>query len=168
MTSAPVEGPDSVVPHRRASGGNAVVTISAALDYALRALCTLATAPRPLTAQELADSQELPRKFLEGILTELTRSGLLRSRRGSDGGYSLARSADRIVVSDIVELLVGTLVEVRGRQPNDVTYQGAPLHLSTVWSGLQASVQAVLDQVTIADIVAGRIPFPVPLPVGRD
>ena len=167
MTSAPIEGSDGAIPQRRSWGGNAVVTISAALDYALRALCTLATAPRALTAVELADSQDLPYKFLEGILTELSRSGVLRSWRGSDGGYCLARSADHNVLSEVVELLVGTLVEVRGRRPIDVTYQGAPLHLSTVWVGLQASVQAVLDQVTIADIVAGRIPIPDPLPVGR-
>jgi Rrf2 family protein len=164
MSSAPVEGFDGPIQQRRTSGGNAVVSISAALDYALRALCTLATAPRSLTAMELADAQELPHKFLEGILSELTRSGVLTSRRGADGGYRLARPPDHIVVSEVVDLLVGTLVEVRGHRANDVTYQGAPIHLSTVWVGLQASVQAVLDQVTIADIVAGRIPFPDTLP----
>lgn len=119
-----------------------------------------------MTAVELADSQDLPHKFLEGILTELSRSGVLQSRRGSDGGYRLARPADRIVLAEVVGPLVGTLVEVRGHRPEDVTYRGAPLHLASVWGGLRVSVQAVLDQVTIADIVAGRLPAPDPLPVG--
>ena len=163
MSIAPTVGTDGEDRPRRASGGSAVVNISAGVDYAVRALCTLAASDRGLTATELAESQDLPHKFLEGILTELSRSGVVVSHRGIDGGYRLARPAGQIALADVIAPLVETLVQVRGVRPEDVIYLGAPLHLATVWDGLRECVQSELERVTIADIVSGEVPTPDPL-----
>ena len=84
--------------------------ISAKVDYAVRAMCAVADAgDRPVTAEALASSQGLPPKFLESILNDLRRAGLLRSQRGAEGGYRLARTAKEITVADIIRPLDGPL-----------------------------------------------------------
>jgi Rrf2 family protein len=71
--------------------------LSARADYALRAAIELAAAQEGhITAEQLAQAQHIPGKFLETILTHLRRSGLVRSQRGPDGGFWLARPADEI------------------------------------------------------------------------
>ncbi len=133
--------------------------ISAKVDYAVRALCTLAAADaRPVTAESLATSQGLPAKFLESILNDMRRAGLLLSQRGADGGYRLSRSADSITVADVIRPLDGPLAEVRGLRPEATAYTGAAEHLQTVWVAVRSSLRQVLEQVTIADIVAGKLP----------
>jgi Rrf2 family protein len=135
------------------------VYISAKVDYAVRALCTLADADgRSVTAESLAESQGLPSKFLESILNDMRRAGLLISQRGAEGGYRLSRPAGSITVADVIRPLDGPLAEVRGLRPEATTYQGAAEHLQDVWVAVRASLRAVLDLVTIADIVAGRLP----------
>lgn len=93
--------------------------ISAKAEYAMRALLTLAAEPRDgaLTAERLASAQSLPVKFLENILVELRRGGLVRSQRGPEGGYRLARPATEITVADVLRLVDGPLAEVRGARP---------------------------------------------------
>ncbi len=133
--------------------------ISAKVDYAVRALCTLAAADeRPVTAEALAISQGLPAKFLESILNDLRRAGLLRSQRGSDGGYRLSRRADSITVADVMRPLDGPLAEVRGLRPEAANYEGAAEYLQNVWVAVRASLRSVLETVTLADIVAGKLP----------
>ncbi len=69
--------------------------ISAKVDYAVRALCTVADADgEPVTAESLALAQGLPAKFLESILNDMRRAGLLLSQRGAEGGYRLSRPAE--------------------------------------------------------------------------
>jgi len=72
---------------------NVGVRISAKVDYAMRALVELAAAGggKQITAERLADAQGIPRKFLQNILLELRRAGIVASHRGLDGGHSLAR-----------------------------------------------------------------------------
>jgi Rrf2 family protein len=150
--SAPVTGP----PGRRTSRGHAVVSISAAVDYGLRVLCTLAGSDRPLTAHQLATAQGLPRKYLEGVLNELRVAGVVTSARGPGGGYRLARPADEITLLEAMTPLVGTLAEVRGQLPEAVTYDGPATHLRSVWEELRADLRAGLGKVTIDDVVSGR------------
>src|ERR1700678_1647807 len=77
------------------------VEITARADYTLRALAHLAAANGgPLTVQQIADAQDIPAGFLQNILLQLRRRGIVRSQRGSDGGYRLARPAAEITLAD--------------------------------------------------------------------
>jgi Rrf2 family protein len=135
------------------------VYISAKVDYAVRAMCTVAAAgDKPVTAEALAKAQGLPPKFLESILNDLRRAALLRSQRGADGGYRLARPASAITVADVIRPLDGPLAEVRGLRPEVTTYEGAAEHLQEVWIAVRSSLRSVLEAVTLADIVAGTLP----------
>lgn len=135
------------------------VYISAKVDYAVRALCTLADADgRPVTAEALAKSQNLPAKFLESILNDMRRAGLLLSQRGAEGGYRLSRPAASITVAEVIRPLDGPLAEVRGLRPEATEYEGSAQHLQDVWVAVRASLRAVLEHVTIADIVSGELP----------
>lgn len=144
----------------RAPGGdNAGVYISAKVDYATRALLTLAAAGGgPVKGDALAEAQHLPVKFLENILNDLRRAGLITSQRGSDGGYRLARPAADIAVADIIRPLDGPLAEVHGLRPEATTYEGAAAHLQDVWVAVRASLRDVLESVTLDHIVSGRLP----------
>ena len=128
--------------------------ISAKVDYAVRALCTLAASDTPLTSESLAQSQGLPAKFLESILNDMRRA----SQRGPDGGYRLARPSTEITVADIIRPLDGPLAEIRGLRPEAANYGGAAEHLQAVWVAVRASLRSVLDEVTIAAIVSGELP----------
>ena len=128
--------------------------ISAKAEYAMRALLTL-------TAERLAAAQSLPVKFLENILLDLRRGELVVSQRGTDGGYRLARPAADITAADVLRLVDGPLAEVRGARPDLAVYEGPAAHLQDVWIAARASLRAVLERVTLADIVAGRFPRPV-------
>jgi Rrf2 family protein len=134
--------------------------ISAKAEYAMRALLTLAAEPdaRPLTADRLAAAQALPVKFLENILVDLRRGGLVRSQRGSEGGYRLARPAREITAADVLRLVDGPLAEVRGARPEQSVYEGPATHLQDVWVAARASLRAVLEHVSLADIASGKLP----------
>ncbi|HEY7489198.1 MAG TPA: Rrf2 family transcriptional regulator [Streptosporangiaceae bacterium] len=133
--------------------------LSARVDYALRAAAELAVADKhPVTAVQLAQAQGIPPKFLENILGQLRRSGVIRSQRGPDGGYWLARPSDKISLADIIRAIDGPLVGVRGERPEHVGYDGAARSLQEVWIALRASERAILEQVTLAHIATGDLP----------
>lgn len=133
--------------------------ISAKTDYALRALCVLAAAPEALTqASDIAAAQSIPQSFLEGILTELRRAGLVQSRRGSDGGHRLAKPAASVLLADVVRVMDGPLALVRGERPEAMTYPEPACHLQSVWVAVRASVRLVLESTTLEDVVQGRLP----------
>src|ERR1700742_3863140 len=132
--------------------------LSARSDYALRAVIELAASGSGhVTADQLARTQSIPGKFLETILTHLRRSGLVRSQRGPDGGFWLARPAGGISPRDIIKGIRGGLLGVRGERPENVTYPGAAEPLQRVWIALRANERAVLETVTLADIVSGEL-----------
>jgi len=135
--------------------------LSARVDYALRALSELAAADAPRTVEQLSEAQHLPNKYLESILGELRRTGLLRSQRGPDGGYRLARPADAISIADVIRALDGELANVRGSRPENLAYVGAAAALQEVWIALRASERAILESVTLTNVVTGDMPKPV-------
>lgn len=143
-------------------GHNRDMDISARTDYAVRVMLTLAQAQAQgvarLPAEEAAVRQDLPRKFLEAILADLRRAGLVTSARGAAGGYALAHPADRIALGDIFRAVDGPLAEVRGLRPHDMTYQAPAEHLPTVWVAVRASLRRVLDETTLADVGSGNLP----------
>ena len=129
----------------------------------MRALLTLAADPeqRSFTADRLASAQSLPVKFLENILVDLRRGGLVLSQRGSDGGYRLARPAEEITAADVLRLIDGPLAEVRGHRPEQSTYEGPAQHLQEVWVAARAALRSVLEYVTLRDIASGELPEPI-------
>ncbi len=100
-------------------GAGADMRLSARVDYALRAAAELAAADAPRTVEQLSAAQKIPNKYLESILGELRRGGLLRSQRGPDGGYRLARPAGEISIADVIRALDGELANVRGSRPGE-------------------------------------------------
>ena len=76
--------------------------LSARVDYALRAASELAAADAPRTVEQLSAAQHIPNKYLESILGELRRGGLLRSQRGPEGGYHLSRPEGEIALTDVL------------------------------------------------------------------
>lgn len=133
--------------------------ISAKTDYAVRALLALAEhAPELVKVDVVVDEQGLPRKFVEAILGELRRAGLVRSQRGADGGYALARPAREITIGAVMRAVDGPLAEVRGLRPHETSYVGVAEHLPEVWVAVRASLRRVLDETTLAHVLAGRLP----------
>ena len=136
--------------------------ISAKVDYALRALAELsaleAESERAVTRDQMASAQDIPIAFLENILLELKRGGIVRSVRGQQGGFRLARSADAISVADVIRTLEGPLASVRGMRPDELEYGGAAATLPTVWIALRARLREVLEGVTMADLTSGKLP----------
>jgi Rrf2 family protein len=133
--------------------------ISARADYAMRAAAELAAAGGgPVKGEALATAQGIPPKFLENILGDLRHARLIRSQRGADGGYWLARPATEISVADIIRAVEGPLATVRGEPPEDVAYGGAAEHLQQVWIAVRKNIRDVVENVTVADIAAGKLP----------
>src|SRR3989442_7309433 len=122
--------------------------VSAKVDYAVRAAVELAAAESPpVKGESISQAQEIPLKFLENILGELRHAGLVRSQRGTEGGYWLARPADEITVADVIRAVEGPLAMVRGGPPEDVAYKGAAEPLQQVWIAVRKNLRAVLERV---------------------
>ena len=133
--------------------------VSARADYAVRALSELAASSgTSMTAESIARAQGVPLKFLLGILGELRRAGLVRSQRGPAGGYLLDRDASAITIADVMRAVDGPLASVQDAKPEDVTYPGPAAKLQDVWIAVRASLRLVLEQVTIAHLLAGELP----------
>jgi Rrf2 family protein len=136
-----------------------LVQISAKADYALRALVELAArGGGQVKGEVLASSQDIPPRFLESILAQLRQRGILVSRRGADGGYWLARPPEAITLAEVIRATDGPLASVRGQRPESVAYEGAAERLSEVWIAVRTSLRAVLEVVTLADVVSGHLP----------
>jgi Rrf2 family protein len=134
------------------------VRTTAKADYAVRAAVELAAAGEMITAEQIADAQRIPLNFLENILRDLRRAGLVESRRGQAGGYVLARSADSITLADVIRAVEGPLANVRGMSPETLDYSGSAEKLRDVWVALRAGVRSVLEGVTVADVARGELP----------
>ena len=133
--------------------------LSARVDYALRAAAELAVATEsPVTSEQLARSQKIPGKFLEHILNQLRRAGLVRSQRGPVGGYWLAKPPELISLADIIRAVDGPLLGVRGESPERIDYVGAARPLQEVWIALRASERAILEAVHLGHVVQGELP----------
>src|SRR5213078_5407110 len=126
---------------------------------ALRAVIELAAAgDGPVKGERIAQAQEIPLRFLENILGDMRQAGLVRSQRGAEGGYWLAKPAKEISVADIIRAVEGPLAAVRGEAPEDIVFSGSAESLGRVWIAVRASLRGVLENVTLADVVDGRLP----------
>ena len=135
--------------------------VSAKTDYALRAAVELAASDDPATpvkGERLASSQAIPLRFLENILLQLRHAGIVESRRGADGGYRLARPASEVTLADVIRAIDGPLAGVSGARPETLDFQGHSEPLRDVWIAVRASLRAVLEHVTLADVATGELP----------
>jgi Rrf2 family protein len=143
-------------PHRWQTG---VVRIPAKVDYAIRALAELAVAgDGPVKAEEIAAAQDIPLTFLRDIMRELRHDRIVRSLRGPDGGFVLARPASDISLADIFRAVDGPLAEVRDQSLRAMSYRGPAEELPVVWMPVRAGLRRVLEVTTIADLAAGELP----------
>lgn len=133
--------------------------ISAKADYAVRAAIELARNEEgPTKGTRVAEAQAIPLKFLENILIDMRHAGLVRSQRGAEGGYWLARPAAEISVADIIRAVEGPLASVRGERPEDIDYPDGAAALQRAWIAVRASLRGVAENVTLADLAAGKLP----------
>ena len=133
--------------------------ITARGDYAVRVALELAAREgETRKVGELAEAQRIPPRFLENILVALRRSGLVHSRRGTEGGFWLARQAAEISVADVLRAAEGPLANVQGIPPEEVSYCGSAMALRDVWVAARASLRTVLEHVTLADVVSQSLP----------
>jgi len=155
---------DGSAPGRRStdSGYGSRVRVSAKVDYALRAMLELAAAGDLVKGEQVATAQGIPQKFLERILIDLRHAELVASRRGVEGGYALARPPDEISVADVIRAVEGPIATVRGARPEDVGYVGAAAGLQPLWLDLRSAMRDVLEQTTLADLVAPASPSSAP------
>ena len=134
--------------------------LTAKADYAVRAIVELADSSQesPRKVDDVAKSQNIPVSFLENILTQLRSTGMVRSQRGPEGGYWLARPPEEVNLADIIRAVEGPLVGVRGQRPEEVEYVGSSESLQQVWVALRTNLRKVLESVTVADVASGSLP----------
>jgi len=143
----------------RATRETAAVRVTAKVDYAVRALVELAAAEgATVKGDQLAESQRIPLKFLENILAELRRAGIVGSQRGADGGYRLQRAAGQVSIADVIRAVEGPLADVHGTPPEDLDPPGVAAPVREVWMATRAALRSVLEVVTVGDIASGNLP----------
>lgn len=109
-------------------------------------------------AEAISEAQDIPHKFLEGILSDMRRGKIVVSQRGGHGGYRLAAPPESISVADVIRAVDGPLVSVRGSRPPELSYQGPAESLLPIWIAVRANVRKILSEVTLADVAAAKLP----------
>ena len=137
--------------------------ITAKADYAVRACAVLAASQAtqpgvPVKGEAIATAQHIPLNFMENILRELRRAGIVRTQRGSDGGYLIAVAPETVSVADVIRAVEGPLAAVQGIRPEQLHYEGDAAALGEVWIALRASIRSVLETVTLRDIAEQQLP----------
>jgi Rrf2 family protein len=135
------------------------VRVTARVDYAVRSATELAIEhPGTLTADTIAARQGLPLAFTKQILSAMRRAALVQSQRGGEGGYRLLPAPDSVSIADIVRAVEGPLADVRGEAPETLDYPPSTDVLRMLWIATRASLRAVLENVTLADLASGALP----------
>ena len=124
--------------------------ISVKGEYALQAIFDLASQRQgePIRIAEIARRQKIPQKFLELILAGLKQAGFVESRRGAEGGYLLARSADTITVGEVLRSVEGRQAKGRSRKKGEDPF-------ADMWQQVDEVVSGVIDRTTFADLLRG-------------
>jgi Rrf2 family protein len=133
------------------------------VDYGIRVMTSLAVLGdeqpgKPISRAFLAERDSIPSGFIDDILRLLRNGSLVRSYRGAEGGWTLARPAKSISVADVIRVLEGPIASVRGLRPHELPSQGVPEPFVSLWIALRASMRTVLEHVTIADLASGKLP----------
>jgi len=126
-------------------------------DYALRAAMELAAAgDRPLTTTALGTGQAIPASYLGAVLAELRRGGIVKARRGPEGGWALAKPPKEISLADVIRAVDGTLANVAGTRPEKLSYKGAARGLRSALVAVRAAEREILEGISLADAVNER------------
>ena len=131
-----------------------MMQVSRKVDYALRAVIYLSMRGdgQPVSVKEIADRRRVPQKFLEKIIKDLIRTGLVRSHRGSHGGYTLTRSADAITFRDVIEAVEGPIsINVCVTEQRDCSVL-ASCNMQRVWEEGQRRMLEFFADTTLADL----------------
>src|SRR5271163_257413 len=125
------------------------MNISVKGEYALQAIFDLAVnaGPEPIKIADIARRQKIPQKFLELILSSLKQGGFVESRRGAEGGYLLARTADAIAIGDVIRYVEG------GKTKKRSVKQQAADPLSEIWRRVDEAVSNIIDKTSFAELV---------------
>lgn len=121
-------------------------------------LAAATPAGRAMKADEIAERQAIPARFLAHLLAELRRAELVSSGRGYAGGYWLAVPAAEITVADIARVIDGPLADVHGVSPELFGPPGVAAPTRELWIAFRATLRSVLEKVTIADLASGNLP----------
>ena len=131
--------------------------LSKKAEYALRALAAIARQPRAWQIQELSRAEKIPDKFLEQILLTLRRAGLLTSKRGLGGGYTLHKAASEITLGEVIAIMDGPLAPVPCAAENPSEKCTCPnphtCPIRKVMTGFRKEMEATLHGQTIEDLV---------------
>ena len=132
--------------------------------YALRALVVLARKPsgEMVVVGEIAEQQNVPHKFLELILLELRKHGILFSQRGRNGGYTLARPIEAITFGEVIRIMDGPLAplpcaSVAGYRRCVDCQDERTCEIRRVMCSVRNAVTEILDNTSLADAIAGGI-----------
>ena len=133
------------------------MTVSAKCYYGLRAIYALAEHGNatPMKAGQIAERQHIPIKFLEAILSQLKGGGFVNSRRGAEGGYVLARPADKLNIGEIIRFIDGPIAPVdcvSVSRPKECEYPGHCPFFG-FWGRVRKAISDVVDQTTFADLI---------------
>jgi Rrf2 family protein len=133
--------------------------ISERVDNAVRAMSVLAIADDPaVKADTIAQCQDISLKYLLDILRDLKRAELVRSKRGPDGGFTLSRPPEDISLADVFRAVDGPLADVHDASLRGLSYPAPAASLPEVWMAIRGSLRRVLERVSLADLVEGRLP----------
>lgn len=131
------------------------IKLSTRAQYATRALLDLALCQResPVLLKDIAKRQEISLRYLEQLITPLIAAGILRTTRGPKGGVSLARPPEEIKLSEIVQLLEGSIAPVECVDNPESCHRAAFCVTRDVWNELRDAMTGVLDSITVQDLV---------------
>ena len=134
--------------------------VTAKSDYALRALIEIArrSDDGPVSAEEIGRLQDIPHGFLQAILADLRRAGVLVAQRGQSGGWRMNKDADQVTVADVIRAVDGPLVSIYGLRPEAVEYNDRAAVLQHVWIASRRSLRDVLESVTVRQLADGKLP----------
>ena len=136
----------------------AYMQLTAKADYAIRALIEIGAAEGAVKGDEIAEAQDMPRRFLENTRKELRAVRIVGAERGPSGGYRLHKPAEEITLAEIIDVVDGPLLTVRSHLPEEMEYEGRAQPLSPVWLALRRNMRSVLEAVTLADLIEDRLP----------
>lgn len=126
--------------------------------YGLRAVLALAQSDKPLSIHSVAETEHLPEEYLEKIVQQLRRVGLVEAKKGTGGGYSLTKPAKTTTVWEILKELDGPLqifLPPKGTLP---CLQPSHCQTNEVWRKLEFEIESSLSKITLASLVPKNLP----------
>src|ERR1700749_4674179 len=112
---------------------------------------------KAVSAEELGRLQDIPHGFLQAILADLRRSGVVIAQRGQSGGWRLNKDASEVSVADVIRAVDGPLVSVYGLRPEAVNYNESAAVLQHVWIAGRSSLRDVFEQGSVKQLAQGTL-----------